>query len=733
MRICLPIQPQPEGGAHTFIHNFRRYVEAQQIPFTDRLSDPYDILLVNSWMMDYERVRAEKKSKPAIRVVHRIDGSAVDYGRRDDADLRQARVNLLADLTIFQSHYSRLSTTKKFRVIAHDGPIIHNPVDTELFAPHGERHPLPETGRPRVVNVCWSTNRMKGTWQIPEFARKYHDVDFVLCGRYDFTCDAENVFILGHLKADALARVLRSCDVFMNLSENDPCPNVVLEALASGLPVLYKDSGGVPELVGPAGQPTSLHGFREDLQQVLDHRESLAATARQRAQSLYSTNVIFPKYLAAMHQVTRQPLPSPLVYWRMHAAGYPVLDTRLTDRLKRTVPGALRRLKGVVLSAQNLLESKRGMLHPCERDLMPKWVGEKPYRIGWISPGFFATPRRHFGELQGFERMRVENVARWVNRSSGLFHNEFYRPERHYHAVIFQKMMDDRSREEARRIQGYGGKVIFDANVNYYEIWGEYIVPGTQPTPRQQEDAEEMTRNADWVVADSEYLAATIQKQTPKVTFIPDNVDLNLFSGIRTHTARKPCVLMWSGIGKKAMHLLLIRDVLARLKNVELRLVTDWIPADILGALQEVVPCEVLFFSDKVYAGALLDSDIIISPKRLTNGYELAHTEYKISPGMAVGLPAVASPQPSYVEAISHKEGGLIAHTDDDWYEALHSLSQDHNLRAQMGISARDTIVQLYSTPIIARKYLDLFEALLSASSESQESLLTTPPEPNRS
>lgn len=33
----------------------------------------------------------------------------------------------------------------------------------------------------------------------------------------------------------------------------DPCPNSVLEAMATGLPILYSNSGGTPELVGNAG------------------------------------------------------------------------------------------------------------------------------------------------------------------------------------------------------------------------------------------------------------------------------------------------------------------------------------------------------------------------------------------------------------------------------------------------------------------------------------------------
>ena len=45
-------------------------------------------------------------------------------------------------------------------------------------------------------------------------------------------------------------------------------------------------------------------------------------------------------------------------------------------------------------------------------------------------------------------------------------------------------MMDVRCQDEAERIQAYGGKVVFDANVNYYDIGGDYFIPGTQPTAR---------------------------------------------------------------------------------------------------------------------------------------------------------------------------------------------------------------------------------------------------------
>jgi glycosyltransferase involved in cell wall biosynthesis len=50
----------------------------------------------------------------------------------------------------------------------------------------------------------------------------------------------------------------RRAHVLLHTKVNDPCPNVVLEALACGVPVVHSASGGVPELVGPdagAGVP----------------------------------------------------------------------------------------------------------------------------------------------------------------------------------------------------------------------------------------------------------------------------------------------------------------------------------------------------------------------------------------------------------------------------------------------------------------------------------------------
>jgi glycosyltransferase involved in cell wall biosynthesis len=49
--------------------------------------------------------------------------------------------------------------------------------------------------------------------------------------------------------------VLRSHDIYVAGSVNDPASNALLEALACGLPALYRASGGHPEIVGDGGVP----------------------------------------------------------------------------------------------------------------------------------------------------------------------------------------------------------------------------------------------------------------------------------------------------------------------------------------------------------------------------------------------------------------------------------------------------------------------------------------------
>jgi glycosyltransferase involved in cell wall biosynthesis len=62
---------------------------------------------------------------------------------------------------------------------------------------------------------------------------------------------AGRVHFAGPQKAPEVARWMNACDVFCLPSATEGCPNVILEALACGRPVVATAVGGIPEIVTP--------------------------------------------------------------------------------------------------------------------------------------------------------------------------------------------------------------------------------------------------------------------------------------------------------------------------------------------------------------------------------------------------------------------------------------------------------------------------------------------------
>src|SRR6266540_4183905 len=106
----------------------------------------------------------------------------------------------------------------------------------------------------------------------------------------------ERVELLGPYSQAEAPGIFQRADLLLHTKYNDPCPAVVLEAMASGLPVVFSASGGVPELVGAdagIGIPADLDWERDRppdpsamaaaVLRVAENREALSSAARQRA------------------------------------------------------------------------------------------------------------------------------------------------------------------------------------------------------------------------------------------------------------------------------------------------------------------------------------------------------------------------------------------------------------------------------------------------------------------
>lgn len=103
---------------------------------------------------------------------------------------------------------------------------------------------------------------------------------------------ADAVRFTGTLDRDELAALLREADLMLNPSLADNMPNSVLEAMASGVPVVSTDVGGVPHIVRhgqtgmlvPPGDPQAMAAAAEQVLTEPGLWSELAAAARHEVQ-----------------------------------------------------------------------------------------------------------------------------------------------------------------------------------------------------------------------------------------------------------------------------------------------------------------------------------------------------------------------------------------------------------------------------------------------------------------
>ena len=246
------LAPPPTGGGHQFLRALVSELERRGLTVEmNRISAGTRACLFNSFNFDFRRLR--RFARDDVRFVHRVDGPIASYrGFDDGTDARIAEINReLADVTIVQSRYSR-DAHRALGIELADPRMISNTADPSIFHPPVEREPL--AGRPvRVIATSWSDNPNKGAEVIAWLDRHLdHDrYELTFVGRSDKTF--EHVRVLGPIASEPLAAELRRSDVYLAPSRNDPCSNALLEALASGLPAVFRASGGHPELVGDAG------------------------------------------------------------------------------------------------------------------------------------------------------------------------------------------------------------------------------------------------------------------------------------------------------------------------------------------------------------------------------------------------------------------------------------------------------------------------------------------------
>jgi len=140
--------------------------------------------------------------------------------------------------------------------------IVYNVVDTNIFYPDTIKHSHQKLKFLHISTLDDAHKNISGMLHATaKLSNQKQDFEFWFVGDGDITPHIKTAKDLGIYKTFAffegakttteIARIMRSADCFVLFSNYENLPCVMVEALASGLPIISSATGGIPEHITP--------------------------------------------------------------------------------------------------------------------------------------------------------------------------------------------------------------------------------------------------------------------------------------------------------------------------------------------------------------------------------------------------------------------------------------------------------------------------------------------------
>ena len=234
----------------------------------------------------------------------------------------------LADYVFWQSKFSKKASEKFLGEREGLGCILYNAVNTKIFIPSKKSF------KKKFIFLITCNIRTKSFYRISTVIEAFNEllkdnkkIHLKIAGNIEDDKDLlkkikllkldENItFIKSYSQRDA-PHIYADADAYITMAFQDNCPSAVIEAMSCGLPILYSNSGGIPELVGSNSgiglnvkenwkkiEVPSKSDIKNGMRKIIEYKNEMSENARARAIKYFDIkdwinkhNQLFEEYL----------------------------------------------------------------------------------------------------------------------------------------------------------------------------------------------------------------------------------------------------------------------------------------------------------------------------------------------------------------------------------------------------------------------------------------------------
>jgi hypothetical protein len=276
------IKDGPWGGGNLFAINLRDYLVKEGHDVVNNLNDDdIDIILIteprkSSESSAYTHFDVKKYidyiNKEAL-VVHRIN-ECDERKNTNYVNKYLINVNQIADQTVFVSKWLKQLYESQGINLRNNNVIMaganKNIFNNQNFTPWKKGEKI------KIVTHHWGANWNKGfdSYAIVDnliSEKKWKDrIEFTYIGNLPNKFSFKNVKVISPISGKDLAKEIKKNNLYITGSMNEPSGNHHIEAAQCGLPLLYIDSGGIPEYCNTFGIMYNLNNLEQKLEEIIN-------------------------------------------------------------------------------------------------------------------------------------------------------------------------------------------------------------------------------------------------------------------------------------------------------------------------------------------------------------------------------------------------------------------------------------------------------------------------------